>query len=158
MPRKNCVQPVCEAEIDEVVEAACGCTKMPNRIKALDYVSASDGPPIRSPPPKPAFRRQGAQIEQQVLFQVEDRILRKPLAQSPEPVAYPQRVSLKKLAKILRDNESVLPHVVAICTYGEWFRPARATVPHLRGGRCSQSWVPLQVYAAEPEYVSLPAI
>jgi hypothetical protein len=129
---------------------------MPNRIKALDYVCASDCPPIRSPPPKPACRRQGAQIEQQVLFQVEERILTKPLAQSPgEPVAYPQRISLKKLAKILWDNESILSHVMAICDYGEWFRPARATVPYLGGGRCGQSWVLIYVYAADPKSVSL---
>jgi len=120
LPRKDCVQPVCEAETDEVVEATCGRTEMPNRIKALDHIRAPVRPPIRSPPAKPAFRRQCAQIEQQVLFQVEDRILPKPLAQSPrQPVAHTQRISLKKLAKILRDNESILPHVVAIRAYGE---------------------------------------
>lgn len=70
-------------------------------------------------------------------------------------MAHAQRVSLKKLSKILRDNESIFPHVVAICTYGEWFRPTRASVPNLGGGRCGQSGVPLHVYAAEAESVSL---
>jgi hypothetical protein len=138
------------------VEAGCGRAKVPNRIKALDYVRAPVRPTIRSPSAKSAFRRQGTQIKQQILFQVEDRILPEPLAQSPrQPVPHPQRIPLEEFAKILRDNESVFPHEVAIDAYGEWLRPTRATVPHLGCSRCGQSWAPLKVYATETDSVSL---
>ena len=57
LPRKNRAQPISEAEIDEVVEAPCGCTKMPNRIKTLDYVRTPARPPVHAPPAKSAVRR-----------------------------------------------------------------------------------------------------
>jgi hypothetical protein len=46
--RQDRAQPVCEAQIDEVVEAPCGCAIVPNGIKALDYVRASLQPPVCS--------------------------------------------------------------------------------------------------------------
>jgi hypothetical protein len=93
---------------------------MPNGIEALDYVRAPARSPMCSLPSKSAFRRQGAQIKEQILFQVEDCILPKPSPYLPrDPVAHPQRIAREELAKILRENETVFADVVIVSRFCE---------------------------------------
>src|SRR5271157_739796 len=69
------LQPVCEAEIDEVVEAPCSGPIVANGIEALDYIRAPFWPSVGSLLTKAAARRQRAEMQQEMLFEVEDRIL-----------------------------------------------------------------------------------
>jgi hypothetical protein len=102
------------------MELACARAEMPNRIEALDYVRTPVRPPMCAFPPKSAFRRQGAQIKEQILFQVEDRILPKSSPYLPhDPVPHPQRIAREELVKILRDNETVFADVVIVSGFCE---------------------------------------
>ena len=109
-----------ETQVDEVVEAPCSGPIVANGIEALDYIRAPFWPSVGSLLTKAAARRQRAEMQQEILFEVKDRILAEPSVQLPRhPAAHPQRIPLEELTKILRDNEAVFPHVVAICAYGE---------------------------------------
>jgi hypothetical protein len=102
------------------VEAPGGCAIVANGIKALDYIRASGRPSVCPPLTKSAIQGQRAEIQQEILFQVEDRILAEPPVQSlGQPATYPQRIPLEELTKILRDNEAVFAHVTAVSTKGE---------------------------------------
>jgi hypothetical protein len=93
---------------------------VPNGIKALDYIHAAVRSSVCSLLAKPTVRRQRAEIQQQILFQVEDRILAEPSVQSlRQPAAYSQRIPLEELTKILRDNEAIFTHVMAVWANGE---------------------------------------
>jgi hypothetical protein len=76
--RQNRAKSVCETEIDEVVEAPCGCPIVPDGIKALDYIRAPVWPSACSFLTKSAVRRQRAEMQQEVLFHIENRILADP--------------------------------------------------------------------------------
>jgi hypothetical protein len=78
LPRQNRAQSVCEAEIDEVMEAPCGCPIVSNGIKALDYIRAPARPSLCSLLTKSAGRRQRAQMQQEILLHVENRVLADP--------------------------------------------------------------------------------
>jgi hypothetical protein len=114
------VQPVCEAEVDEVVEAPSSGPIVANGIEALDYIRAPFWPSVGSLLTKAAARRQRAEMQQEILFEVKHRILAEPPVESPcHPAAYPQRIPLEELTKILRDNEAIFAHVMAVWVNGE---------------------------------------
>jgi hypothetical protein len=95
---------------------ARGCRAIvPNRIKALDYVFTPHRPSIRSPLTKSTLGRKCAEIDQQLLLQIEDRIPPDLSANSSRyPASHPQWVTLEELSKILGDGEAVHTHVVAV--------------------------------------------
>ena len=93
---------------------------MPNGIKALDHIRAPVPSSVCSLLAESAVRRQRAEIQQQILFPVEDRILAEPSEQSLRHLAaYSQRIPLEELTEILRDNEAVFTNVMAVWANGE---------------------------------------
>ena len=106
--------------MNEVVEAARGRAEMPDRIEALNYVRTTVRSSVRPLLPEPAVRGQRTQIQKQILFEVQDRILGEPPRESsPQPPADPQGVAFEEFAKVFRDKEAVLSDKPAIRRYEE---------------------------------------
>jgi hypothetical protein len=97
------------------MKARCRRAIVPNRIKALDYVFTPHRPSIRSPLAKSTLGRECAEVDQQLLFQIEDLIPPDPSANSSRyPAPHPEWATLKELSKILGDEEAIHTHVVAV--------------------------------------------
>ena len=64
--------------------------------------------------------RECAEVDQQLLFQIEDRIPPDLSANSSRyPAPHPERIALEELSKILRDDEAIDAHVVAVLADNE---------------------------------------